>query len=67
MRLLRRVAVVVALGSCLGLTGAVPSGCRDSHSPDPCCKHCRTGCACGDSCINCSYQCTKPPGCACNG
>lgn len=31
-----------------------------------CCKVCVAGKACGDSCINRSYTCTKPPGCACN-
>lgn len=32
-----------------------------------CCKVCTTGCACGNSCISCSYNCTKPRGCACDG
>ena len=32
-----------------------------------CCKICKKGKACGDSCINKSYTCHKPPGCACNG
>ena len=31
-----------------------------------CCKTCQKGKACGNSCINKSYTCTKPPGCACN-
>lgn len=31
-----------------------------------CCKICRTGKACGDSCIKKSHTCTKPPGCACD-
>jgi hypothetical protein len=30
-----------------------------------CCKHCKTGCPCGDSCIPCDTQCQRPPGCAC--
>lgn len=31
-----------------------------------CCKHCGGGSKpCGDSCINSSYKCTKPAGCAC--
>jgi hypothetical protein len=37
--------------------------------PEPtttCCKICRKGKACGDSCISRSYTCHKPPGCACN-
>ena len=33
----------------------------------PCCRICRKGKACGDSCISRSYTCRKPPGCACNG
>ncbi|WP_417350154.1 hypothetical protein [Ferrimonas sp.] len=32
-----------------------------------CCKICKKGKACGDSCIKKSYTCTKPKGCACNG
>ena len=32
-----------------------------------CCKICRKGKACGDSCIAKSKQCTKGPGCACDG
>ena len=31
-----------------------------------CCKYCRKGKACGNSCISRSYTCHKPPGCACN-
>ncbi len=32
-----------------------------------CCKVCRKGKACGDSCISKSYTCRKGPGCACDG
>jgi len=32
-----------------------------------CCKTCRKGKACGDSCINRSYTCRKGQGCACDG
>ena len=38
--------------------------------PEPakaCCKVCRKGQACGNSCISRRYTCRKPPGCACNG
>jgi hypothetical protein len=31
-----------------------------------CCKICTSGKACGDSCINASYNCYKGSGCACN-
>lgn len=32
-----------------------------------CCRVCRTGKACGDSCIERSKNCNVGPGCACNG
>jgi hypothetical protein len=32
-----------------------------------CCKICRKGKACGDSCIARDRECHQPPGCACNG
>ncbi len=32
-----------------------------------CCKTCRKGKACGDSCISKSKSCRKGPGCACDG
>jgi hypothetical protein len=32
-----------------------------------CCKVCSAGKPCGDSCISKNYNCTKPPGCACQG
>lgn len=32
-----------------------------------CCKTCRTGKACGDSCISRSKTCHQGPGCACDG
>lgn len=31
-----------------------------------CCKICRKGKACGNSCISRSKTCEKPPGCACD-
>ncbi|SHM10662.1 hypothetical protein SAMN05660971_02169 [Halomonas cupida] len=32
-----------------------------------CCRVCRTGKACGNSCINRHYTCHKGSGCACDG
>ena len=32
-----------------------------------CCKICKKGKACGDTCISKSKTCHKPKGCACNG
>jgi len=34
--------------------------------PAACCKTCRKGKACGDSCISRTKTCRKPPGCACD-
>ncbi len=47
---------------------------RPTISPTPapqaqpaCCKICRKGQPCGNSCISRKYTCRKPPGCACAG
>ncbi|MEP1896758.1 MAG: hypothetical protein ABJQ98_03885 [Alloalcanivorax venustensis] len=46
----------------------VPASLLDKELlPQSCCKVCRKGKACGNSCISRSYTCTKPPGCACDG
>lgn len=46
----------------------LPDVMRDSEViSQQCCKVCRKGKACGNSCISRSYNCTKPPGCACDG
>ena len=37
-----------------------------ANASERCCKVCSKGKACGNSCINRSYTCTKPPGCACD-
>ncbi len=37
-----------------------------ASAPRSCCKTCRAGKACGDSCIAASKACTKGRGCACN-
>ncbi|PYE30817.1 hypothetical protein DFP83_11315 [Idiomarina fontislapidosi] len=50
---------------------ASPEGISSSDSlladSKKCCKVCKKGKACGDSCIAKSKTCTKGPGCACNG
>lgn len=33
---------------------------------ESCCKVCRQGQACGNSCISRDKTCQKPPGCACD-
>ena len=42
----------------------------DPSPPEPaaapaCCRYCRTGKPCGNSCISSSKTCRSPPGCAC--
>ena len=36
------------------------------QSAQTCCKMCRKGKACGNSCISRAKTCQKPPGCACD-
>lgn len=58
------VKLLVALTLGLGI-GAVQA---PSDLVDPkCCKICRKGKACGDSCISKDKTCHKGKGCACNG
>jgi endonuclease YncB( thermonuclease family) len=38
----------------------------EPQSAATCCKMCKTGKACGDSCISRAKTCHKPPGCACD-
>jgi hypothetical protein len=38
-----------------------------ASEPAECCKVCKKGKACGDSCIAKESSCTKPTGCACDG
>ena len=51
---------------------STPPAAQAPPAPAPtparaCCRVCRTGKACGDSCISRSYTCRKGAGCACNG
>jgi len=71
------MAAPLADGSRGGLDGGSTVSSALSNSLDQstaldtqlaaCCKTCRKGKACGNSCIKRSYTCTKPPGCACDG
>lgn len=40
---------------------------RPASETTTCCRTCKTGKACGDSCIAKTSTCNKPPGCACDG
>lgn len=39
---------------------------QSSRQISQCCKVCKKGKACGDSCISKNKTCHKPPGCACD-
>jgi uncharacterized protein YraI len=43
-----------------------PASTATSAPAVACCKVCRAGKACGDSCISADKTCDKAPGCACN-
>lgn len=54
----------------LTLLQAVAPGATPARVQPPertCCRICRTGVACGNSCIARGRTCRQPPGCACNG
>lgn len=55
-----------ALGS-LSLTGAATPLCGTAFAENACCKTCKKGKACGDSCIARDKSCKKGKGCACDG
>lgn len=52
-------------GQCCAATSSSAVG--ETQTAQRCCRVCRTGKACGNSCINRSLTCRQPPGCACNG
>ncbi len=67
-------AVVDEFGSLPALDGDAASvfewldqQLQDNQVAQVCCKICRRGKACGNSCISRSYRCHQPPGCACDG
>ena len=67
----RRIRIIPLLATIL-LTSAVPltTACGGGDSPtgsSGCCKVCKEGKACGDSCISKTSTCNKGRGCACNG
>lgn len=43
------------------------SFCGTAYARPGCCKMCKKGKACGDTCIAETSRCSRPPGCACNG
>ena len=69
MKLRTTGAVAFLALSLVGVGGSAASlsGCTVSGGQEGCCKVCRTGKACGDTCISRSYECHVGAGCACNG
>jgi hypothetical protein len=60
-----RLALLLPLAMLAGDIGRpviVPCAAAET----PCCKTCRKGKACGDSCIKADKVCTAGPGCACD-
>lgn len=62
-RTLRLPAILIVLF--LSASAPMMTSCDDSTGV--CCRVCREGKACGDSCIAKDKQCNAGPGCACNG
>ena len=44
----------------------IADGVATDGAARECCKICRKGKACGDTCISRDRDCHEPPGCACN-
>lgn len=53
--------------SALSLTGTAAPICSTAFASEACCKVCKKGKACGDSCISRDKTCHKGKGCACDG
>lgn len=64
---MRKIVYVVILTASLMVTGSYGSSVHLEFIPDGCCKVCKKGKACGDTCISKDYECHKPRGCACDG
>ena len=65
-------ALAVALTPTINSPSAVASHAQSVSNSAPevartCCKICRKGKACGNSCIARDRNCHQPPGCACDG
>lgn len=68
--ILKRALRILPIAGLILLGASAPIGvaaCNASDATGSCCKVCRTGKACGDTCIEASKTCTRGAGCACNG
>jgi hypothetical protein len=62
------LSTTTASSSPAPMIGAEGSAIEWSVEPtEACCKICKKGKACGDSCIARDKECHQPPGCACDG
>jgi hypothetical protein len=65
---MRRALLCGLAAGIVGLAvGSISAEARGNPKPPGCCKVCRKGIACGDSCIPAGAECHQPPGCACQG
>jgi hypothetical protein len=66
MKKLIYLSLFVGVMVLTGFSSTTISDSKTIYSP-ACCKICKKGKACGDSCISKSYTCHKGKGCACDG
>lgn len=59
--------ILIALSLVILPVGTSVEVCALEMAANGCCKVCKKGKACGDSCIARDRTCTKGKGCACNG
>jgi hypothetical protein len=64
--MVRSLLLVLALAGLTPISSASPL-CAAGAEGYICCKRCKAGKPCGDSCIAKTSNCTKPKGCACQG
>ncbi len=62
-----RIVSLAMLSACLLVGPTTLPVCAADAAGLACCKICRKGKACGDSCIAVDRECHKPRGCACDG
>ena len=63
-----RGAITVPTTAQIATPRALPSAQPPRTQPRRnCCRICRRGKACGNTCISRRFTCRRPPGCACNG
>jgi len=64
--MIKTAFAALALAALTPISAASPL-CAANAEGAGCCKTCKKGKACGDTCIAKNASCSKPKGCACNG